>query len=106
MPPVSRAVMKTTSVRTISGHTTEGAWRNLIFRLSAYCSMAMVKLTAANAIHTCGRPGTKNNMAEVFQVAISQRWCQRNNSGMASTAKMTATTPRVLKFSGSGVASM
>ena len=87
-------------MRKTSGRTTVGAWRNFIFRLSAYCRMQMVKLIMASPIQTAGLPGKKNSMAVMFQVAMSQAWCQRNNSGMISTKKVTATTPTVVKSSG------
>ena len=83
-------------MRKSSGHITEGACRNLIFRLSVYCSMEIAKLTAASPIQSGGLPGKKNSTAEVFHVAISQAWCQRNNSGMASTKKRISTAAAVL----------
>ena len=80
-----------TAVRSSNGHITVGACRNLIFRLRVYCSKEIAKLTAASPIQTCGLPGKKNSSRELFQEAISQGWCQRNNNGMASTKKRIST---------------
>ncbi len=60
----------------------------------------MVKLAAASPVQSAGLPGKRKITAVVFQVAISQAWCQRNNSGMASTRRITDTTVTVSKSSG------
>src|ERR1035441_4879172 len=84
-----------TVARKNRGRAAEGTDRNSNFRLSVYCRMEIRRLTPANPNQTCGRPGKKNSMAVVFQLAISQAWCQRNSSGMVRTKKRTATTARV-----------
>ena len=98
IPPVSLAVIKITTVRNSSGRVTNGACRNVSFRLIVYCSTEMPKLTAASPIQTCGLPGKKKSMAVMFQLAISQTWCQRNNSGTVNKIKTPPTTPRVPIF--------
>ena len=100
MPPVNRAVSRTTAVRKSSGHATEGTDRNFRFRLSVYCRMEIVRLTAARPIQSSGLPGTKNSRAVLFQAAISQIWCQRNNSGNDQHREHNPTAPRVVKSSG------
>ena len=90
------AVNRITAVSNSRGQATDGADRNLMFRLSVYWSMEMARLIAARPIQTCGLPGIKKSIAVLFQAAISQIWCHRNNTGTASTEKTSNTTPMVL----------
>ena len=72
MPPVSRAVIRTTATRKSTGQAMDRVGSGLRFRLSAYCNMERPRLTPVSKIHTGGLPGTRNSTAVLFQAAISR----------------------------------
>jgi hypothetical protein len=72
-----------------------------MFRSRVYCRIQTPRLKAANSIQNGGLPGRKKTTALVFHAAMSQKWCQRSNSGKASTANTASTTPNVVTLSGS-----